>query len=348
MTEHTLEPPTLEPAPLGVPAATNSPDEGATLTGLLVGMTYQTPVIGTIRIGGVMEQGGMRLPFTDDKFSVHTRYRDANGDWVPHAVQKTLESDKANMHDERLNSIPVRIIYDNPNLNVGEQYAAFSQDGRPACVGNGLKAKRVVNDQVTCVDCPGAAACTYGAESAHRCNTYARALFHIEGQTESEGAFIFRTSSYNSVNDMRVRLQSLHAGFDGKLSGLPMKLVMRLKSTAQSNSKNFYYVSLEPRFEGFKVALDAIKERADSETACGFNRKAYEACMAKLLSNGSFAENIEDSVEYEDLITSLGSGARLKTVAGGVTPAARTAAESLTGLANMYELPKTSSRAVPA
>lgn len=279
------------------------PAEGPALPGLLAGLTYQTPVIGTIRIGGTTENNGLRLPFTDDKFSIHTRYRDENGQWVTHAVQKTLEEDKTNLRNERLCSIPVRIIYDDPNLNMGEQHAAFQADGRPACVGNGVKAKRAVNGKVDSVGCAGPSACQYGAEKEHRCETFARALFHIEGQDASEGAFIFRTGSYNAVNDMRVRLQSLYAGFGGKLSGLPMKLEMRLKSTAQSDKQAFYYVSLEPRFAGFKEAMQAINVRHTQEEECGFNRKAFEASMARLLSNGSFTENAEDAGEYEDLIS---------------------------------------------
>jgi hypothetical protein len=127
-------------------------------------------------------------------------------------------------------------------------------------------------------------------------------LFHIEGQDASEGAFIFRTGSYNSVNDMRVRLQSLHAGFGGKLSGLPMRLELRLKSTAMSNNQAFYYASLEPNFASFKEAMGVIKERAAEESACGFDRKAFEESLVQLLSNGSFSENVEDAGEYEDLI----------------------------------------------
>ena len=311
-------------------------EPATTLPGLLAGLTYQTPVIGTIRIGGISEERGTRLPYTDDKFSIHTRYRDTDGKWVHHKVQETLEADKGNMHNGRLTSIPVRIIYDNPNLNMGEQYAAFKNDGRPACVGNGQKAKRVVNGKVECVACPGPSACVYGAEKEHRCDTFARALFHIEGQDESEGAFIFRTGSYNSVNDMRVRLQSLHAGFGGKLSGLPMKLVMRLKSTAQSYRKAFHYVSLEPRFAGFKEAMEAIRERANAEQDCGFNRKAFEASMAQLLANGSFTEDVEDSDEYEDLIAGRQETPAIlvKSATGADAPPA--ALDNLDGLASMY------------
>lgn len=329
--------------------AASAETESTSLPGLLAGLTYQTPVIGTIRIGGIAETDGKRIPFTDDKFSIHTRFRDGEGNWVTHQAQKTLEGDSSNVANGKLASIPVRIIYDNPNLNMGEQYAAFTTDGRPACVGNGLKAKRAANGKVESVTCPGPAACTFGIQREHRCETFARALFHIEGQHESEGAFIFRTGSYNSVNDMRVRLQSLHAGFGGKLSGLPMKLVLRAKSSAQSCKQPFYYASLEPRFAGFKEALQEIRSRDHAEKEMGFNRKAFETAMALLLSNGSFTENVEDSGEYEDLIAGRPDLSAAPVSATSAGPAANVSViEGLQGLASQYASATNSSMGVAA
>lgn len=283
--------------------ATENSHTRPTIPGLLHGLTYQTPVIGTIRIGSIEEKDGRTLPKPDDHFTVLTRFRDDEGEWVEHQAMKGLVADKENLVNEKLRRIPVRIIYDNPNLNMGEQYAAFTRDGRPACVGNGKKAKQAgLDGSVTEVPCPGPSFCTFGMESEHRCDTFARAVFHIEGQEASDGAFIFRTGSYNSVNDLRVRLQSLHAGFGRKLSGLPMWLQMRLKSTAQSKQRSFFYVSLEPRFDGFAEGLKAVKERAADEAESGFDRAAYEASIALLLANGAFTENSEDMSEYEDLL----------------------------------------------
>ena len=273
------------------------------MPGLLHGLTYQTPVIGTIRIGSVEDRDGEALPKADGQFTINTRYRDDAGEWVEHEAMNRLATNKDYLVNEKLRRIPVRIIYDNPNLNLGEQYAAFTKDGRPACVGNGEKAKQAsLSGDIKEVNCPGPSLCAFGAESEHRCGAFARALFHIEGQDASEGAFIFRTGSYNSVNDLRVRLQSLYAGFGKKLSGLPMMLTMRLKSTAQSRNKAFFYVSLEPRFASFAEGLKAIKERAAEEETAGFDRAAYEASMALLLANGAFTENHEDMSECEDLI----------------------------------------------
>lgn len=272
------------------------------LPGLLAGLTCQTPVIGAIRIGSVDEVEGQKLAVAEDHFSITTRFRTTDGQWASHESQAQLQHDEHNLVNKELRSIPVRIIYDNPNLNMGEQYAAFKKDGRPACVGNGIKAKRAEASRVSEVPCPGPGLCAYGADKEHPCNTYARALFHLEGQGAQEGAFIFRTGSYNSVNDMRVRLQSLHAGFGGKLSGLPMKLTMRLKSTAQSFNQAFFYVSLEPRFDGFKEAMQAIKTRDGEEKEAGFDRAAYEGAMVKLLANGAFTDEAEDVSEFEDLL----------------------------------------------
>lgn len=315
-----------------------------TFPGLLAGLTYQSPVIGAIRIGSVEVVEGRRLPVRDDHFSIHTRFRGTDGEWAPHAAHANMESDPNNLVNEKLRSIPVKIIYDNPNLNMGEQYAAFKKDGRPACVGNGINAKRAEATRMTEMPCPGPDLCEYGAQKEHRCDTYARALFHLEGQEAHDGAFIFRTGSYNSVNDMRVRLQALHAGFGGKLSGLPMKLTMRLKSTAQSFKQSFFYVSLEPRFESFKDALVALKARDTEEKEAGFDRAAYEGAMVKLLANGSFTDALEDVSEFEDLLVGRDAKNNPQQQAG----AAGGALPDIGGLLDQYRHPGTAAVTVQA
>lgn len=275
----------------------------ANLSGLLHGMTYQTPTIGAIRIGGVEEIQGQKVPYTDDQFTVTTRFRDEANKWVQHAVMDSLLAEKENLTNEKLRRIPVKIIYDKPSLNMGEQYAAFTVDGRPACVGNGDKARQVnAQGKVEGVSCQGPARCGYANMAEHPCQTFARAVFHIEGQESSEGAFILRTGSYNSVNDLRVRMETLYAGFGRKLAGLPMWLTMRLKSSAQSLNLPFFYVTLEPRFKSLKDGIAAVKEQAREESDAGFDRAAYEAAMTALVANGDFSENHEDVSEGDDLL----------------------------------------------
>ncbi|MDI1236429.1 MAG: hypothetical protein PSV26_02975 [Polaromonas sp.] len=273
-----------------------------TLRGLLGGLTYQTPVIGTIRIGSVEDRLGIKVPVPDDEFSVHARFRDDAGKWVEHAEHAKLKQKPEHLVNEKLRRIPVRLVYDSPNLNMGEQYAAFTSNGRPACVGNGCTARQITPTGVAEVACPGSDACVFGLADEHRCGTLTRAIFHLEGQAEADGVFIFRTGSYNSVNDMRFRLETLHAGFGKKLAGLPMWLTMRLKSTAQSSGHPFFYVSLEPRFASLKEASAALKERASAEDEAGFNRQAYEAAASLLLANGAIAEHSEDTGEFEELL----------------------------------------------
>ena len=124
------------------PEITPDAVKATSLPGLLRGMTYQTPTIGTIRIGGTEIQDGETVPVQDDHFTVSTRFRDDTGSWVKHRTMTLLEEDPLNLVNTKLRRIPVRIVYDNPNLNMGEQYAAFTSDQRPACVGNGATAKQ--------------------------------------------------------------------------------------------------------------------------------------------------------------------------------------------------------------
>lgn len=307
-----------------------------TLPGLLRGLTYQTPTIGNIRIGSTTEVDGQILPIRDDEFSVTTRFRGDDGEWIEHAIEKTLRGKPEHLVNSKLRRIPVKVIYDNPNLNMSEQYAAFSADQRPVCVGNGSKAKRaVLNGGIESVQCEGPALCVYGRDGAHSCATLARAVFQIEGQSGCESAFMFRTSSYNSVNDMRVRLQSLQAGYGGKLAGLPMWLEMHLKSSSLSHDRAFFYVSLEPRFEDYPAGAKHVQEKAAEEAAAGFDRASFEAAMSLLLANGDFTEDFADVPEFVDLLA--GRAHTKSRTAGASTSKASTGNFDAVEFSALYE-----------
>jgi hypothetical protein len=310
-------------------AACNQADQ---IPGLLHGMAYRTPVCATIKIGSAEEVNGTKVPVADDHFTINSRFRDEDGKWVRHPSHKSLEDDEKNLINGKLRKIPVKVIYDRPNLNIGEQYAAFTQDGRQSCVGNGHKAKRVdLNGHMSEVQCPGSDNCQYGQQPETRCKVFTRALFHLEGQDASENAFIFRTSSYNSVNDMRFRLEAFHAGFGKMLSGLPLWLTMRLKSSAISADRQFWYTSLEPRFESMKAGIQAVKQRRNEEVEAGFDRNAYETAISRLLGNGAFNETMEDMEEFEDLLARPASAIALPAVRRG-----RGEVPDLSGVVNAY------------
>ena len=100
---------------------------------MLKGLALTPPVIGRISIGRVVEKNGKRLPEKDDEFTITSQVQLKDG-WVLHPVDEVLRKDT----NAKLRSIPVRVLFDDPELSVRANYTMFDREsGRPVCVGNG-------------------------------------------------------------------------------------------------------------------------------------------------------------------------------------------------------------------
>lgn len=93
--------------------------------------------MGRISIGRVVEKNGKRLPEKDDQFTITSQIQNKDG-WIKHPLDEQL---RANAPNQKLRSIPVRMIFNDPDLNLRAEYTLFDrQTGRPVCVGNGKPA----------------------------------------------------------------------------------------------------------------------------------------------------------------------------------------------------------------
>jgi Recombination directionality factor-like len=100
---------------------------------MLKGLALTPPVIGRIAIGKIVVKDGKRLPEKDDEFTVTSQVQNKDG-WVNHPVDETLRKTPGS----KLRSIPVRVHFDDPELNLRASYSFFDRGtGRPLCVGNG-------------------------------------------------------------------------------------------------------------------------------------------------------------------------------------------------------------------
>lgn len=105
---------------------------------MLKGLALTPPVIGRIAIGKVVEKNGKRLPEKDDEFTITSQVQSRDG-WVLHPVDECLRKDSG----AKLRSIPVRLLFDDPDLSLRAYYTMFDRaTGRPLCVGNGESCKR--------------------------------------------------------------------------------------------------------------------------------------------------------------------------------------------------------------
>lgn len=280
--------------------------------GLLGGLTYSVPVDGVIRMGGVVERSGRRLPKKDDEFTITRKFKNG-GNWAPHPVDAALREahgEEDGNGQKKLRRIPVLIAFDTPSLSMSEQFAVFSDKGRPVCVGNGCKGKRrdISTDEngvahagaVVDVDCQGPDACQFGQD--YRCDALLRLLVQIDHEEAEGGHFILRSGSINAVTDCRTVLESMAKLFGGRLAGLPMWLTLEAKSSSQSHQTVFWYASLRPRFRSLVDGAGLIQKVRTAETEAKMDRDAYEQMLVALRNNGAFAETSEDSAQFEDLL----------------------------------------------
>lgn len=188
---------------------------------MLKGLALTPPVIGRISIGKVVEKNGKRLPEKDDEFTLTSQVQGRDG-WINHPLDELLRKDKST----KLRSIPVRLLFDDPDLSLRAYYTVFDRDtGRPLCVGDGETCKRSTISGMQSYPCPAPPSCPL-AEGG-RCKPYGRLHVRIEVDEEGSdelGSFVLRTTGFNSIRTLSARLRYFHALSGGLLSTLPLEL----------------------------------------------------------------------------------------------------------------------------
>ncbi|MDD2742060.1 MAG: hydrolase or metal-binding protein [Rhodocyclaceae bacterium] len=266
------------------------------------GFAITPPTLGSIRIGKTISKGDRKLPQKDDAFSITTLVQGDNG-WIAHRLHDEVMKTQAPAREgaqQKIRAIPVRVMFDDPDLNLRAEYSAFDPlKGRPLCAGDGDKARRRTANGIESVDCPGSDNCAYGKEK--RCKLYARMNVQIDGQDDELGTFVFRTTGFNSVRTLSARLSYLHALTGGKLAGLPLSLRIRAKTTSNSYKSVVYFVDLQVR-EGMSLveACRTASEYRQAWEAIGLNRVAFEAAARDGFERSAFEDSEDDAGDVID------------------------------------------------
>lgn len=264
---------------------------------MLKGLALTPPVIGRISIGKVVEKNGKRLPEKDDGFTITSQVQGRDG-WIAHPLDQALRKSPG----AKLRSIPVRLLFDDPELNLRAHYSLFDRGtGRPLCVGNGETCRRSTNSGVQTLPCPSPEACEIA--KGGNCKPCGRLNVRIEGTKEGAEAgagdelasFLFRTTGFNSIRTLSARLRYFQAVSGGLLSTLPLELRLRGKSTTQSHRAPIYYVDLTVR-EGMTLqeAVTAARVKCEARRAAGFDQAALDAAAREGLAQGAFEESEEE------------------------------------------------------
>lgn len=259
---------------------------------MITGLAITPPVIGRISIGRVVERNGQRLPQKDDEFTISTQTQGKDG-WIPHPVDQSLREAQGK---DKLRTIPVTLLFSEPDLNLRAEYAMFDRKtGRPVCTGDGKTCQRVTPEGKTTLECPSPSICTFGKDGL--CKAFGRMNVQL-GDSKDMGTFIFRTTGFNSIRSLYARMMYYQAASNNLLSFLPLQLKLRSKSTTLSHRTPVYYVDLELR-DGFNLP-DAIKAASDSKALfddSGFNQEALDKAARDGYRNGYFEEEETDIQE---------------------------------------------------
>ena len=259
---------------------------------MIKGLAITPPILGRISIGKIVEKNGKRLPEKDDQFTITSQIQNKDG-WVKHPLDEQLRAKALN---QKLRTIPVRMIFNDPELNLRAEYTLFDrQTGRPICIGDGETCQRLTNQGVEHHPCPSPDLCPLAQGGL--CKPYGRLYVNLD-ESDEFGTFVFRTTGFNSIRTLAARLSYYHAASNGLLSCLPLQLTLRGKSTTQSYRTPVYYVDLTLR-EGIHLqeAIQTAKEIDQKSKLCGFNQHVLDQAALQGYGNSQFEVHAEEGME---------------------------------------------------
>ena len=259
---------------------------------MIKGLAITPPILGRISIGKVVEKNGKRLPEKDDQFTITSQIQNKDG-WIKHPLDEQL---RAKAPNQKLRTIPVRMIFNDPELNLRAEYSLFDrQTGRPVCMGNGETCQRSTNQGIEQHPCPSPDLCPLA--QGGNCKPYGRLNVNLD-ESDELGTFIFRTTGFNSIRTLAARLSYYHAASNGLLSCLPLQLTLRGKSTTQSYRTPVYYVDLTLR-DGIQLqeAIQMAKEIDQQSKKVGFNQNALDQIARQGYGNARFEVSSEEGLD---------------------------------------------------
>jgi hypothetical protein len=322
---------------------------------MIKGLAITPPILGRISIGKIVEKEGKRLPQKDDQFSITTQIQNKDG-WVKHPLDdllrqqqnqtgaKTRNTESTTPNNQngnhKLRTIPVRLLFNDPNLNLRAEYSMFDrQTGRAICVGNGETCKRFTKDGYEQLPCPSPDLCPLGKNG--NCKPYGRLNVCItpdqttkntsdsnssnQQHEDDLGTFIFRTTGFNSIRTLAARLSYYQAISGNLLSCLLLQLKLRGKSTTQSYRSAIYYVDLTVR-DGMSLneAIQQARQLSQQRLEAGFDQAMLDQAAMAGLKNGLFELSEDEAGEVlEEFYADTSEGMLDEQVqnAGSTSPA---------------------------
>ncbi len=292
---------------------------------MIKGLSITPPVLGRISIGRVVERNGKRLPEKDDQFTITSQIQTKEG-WIMHPMDEVLRQRSAT---GKLRSIPVTVLFNDPDLNLRAEYSLFDRTtGRPMCVGNGETCRRVTSTGVQTLPCPSTDSCELAKGGA--CKPYGRLNVKV-GDEDELGTFVFRTTGFNSIRTLSARLRYFRAVSGDLLACLPLELRLRGKSTTQSRGTPIYYADITLR-EGMTIEQALIQARQIhiEREALGYDQLALDTAARVGFGNGAFEDDPDEALGvieefYADRVGTAGQTAEPASLSAKLDRMAATA-----------------------
>lgn len=250
--------------------------------------------IGRISMGDVIENNGELTPIKYNQFVITKRIRGNDG-WVKDDLNDQLKG-----ADSKLRSIPIRLMYDTIDNNFQTGYTAYDQLGACVCTSvDGQTANRLESTlNHSTVECPGPDACNFG--KLHSCKAYGRLIVVMESDFAYDpyAGYTLRTAGLNSIFTLTSRLEQFKALSSGKLTGMPLNLIMRCK-TAQPSGFTVLYADLIPRETMMNSIMEANRYQKSAFEA-GIDLKAVDDAATQCRLSAMFIEPADEQKNVKD------------------------------------------------
>lgn len=244
---------------------------------------------GKIKIGELSEKrtsSGRRLPKKLDHFVITTLLRDED-------EKLLLDEEMLKKIGENCKELDIYLCYDSPELNMPTFYAYFTQS-KLRCMGDGKTARKTKDDggkeEITCNPK------TCEAYKKKLCKPYGRLSVILSDSKRIGGAYVFRTTSWNTLRNILTSMSFIRTITGGIIAGLPLKMrliPMQVQPNGLGHTVRIYMVNIE--FNGdMKQLMEAADQELKRRLQMGTNMKRIEAD-----SRREIAERVREEAEEQ-------------------------------------------------
>lgn len=264
--------------------------------------------LGKIKIGmkGQMresKQGNkFQPPVKLDHFLITTTEIGSDGNFVPDVELMKSIADSTDQDASKLKRIPVRLLFDDIELNFRGRYAAYN--GKTVwCSGDGEVALRLLDankpkgEQYAECECP-CPNLDQDFKGTPKCKINGALSVLIDGAGSLGGVWKFRTTSFNSHDALIGSLLFVHRASGGRLAGIPLMMTVspKIVSDPTGRQQTIHVVGLE-----FKGTLDNLRDQvlqiATAQAQAGLQVAQIETEARRLLESTPDRVFADDDVE---------------------------------------------------